>query len=154
MGRKARVTAAKRIERERRIAEILSLRVSGRSLREIGESLNPAISAQAVFTCIRKAVAGMAREATEQVRRLEALRLDELTTGVYEQALAGDVAAVDRVLAISYRRARLLGLDVQPTRGVADPFATPKVVVEVVGGAELATRAMLATAQADGDPPN
>ena len=49
MGRKARISGRKRIEREQRIADILALRMQGQSLRAIGESLSPAISAQAVF---------------------------------------------------------------------------------------------------------
>src|SRR5580693_2565752 len=105
MGRKARISGAARIEREQRVAEILSLRVGGWSLREIGESLHPAISAQAVFKTIRKAIERMASEAVEEVRRLEGLRLDEMTLSIFPAMSAGDLVAIDRMLGIMQRRA-------------------------------------------------
>jgi hypothetical protein len=42
---------------------------------------------------------------------LELMRLERLHAAVWPQAIRGDVNAVDRVLRIMERRARLLGLD-------------------------------------------
>lgn len=50
-------------------------------------------------------------ETREQARELESQRLDRMIGAVWRQATAGDLAAVDRVLRILERRARLLGLD-------------------------------------------
>jgi hypothetical protein len=55
---------------------------------------------------------------------------------------------VNSVVSVMQRRARLLGLDVQPVRSGADSHEQPLVRVEVVGGeamahAEQVTRAVL-----------
>lgn len=60
----------------------------------------------------RKALEGAS---AADLRELEAVRLDKLTFIAYRQAAAGDLAAMDRVLRIMERRAKLLGLDA-PTR--------------------------------------
>jgi hypothetical protein len=135
MGRKARITSPERIERQQRIAEILSLRVSGWTLQAIGDAMG--VSPQAVHKCIRKALQTMLTEAVEQARRLEALRLDELTVGVYPQALKGDLGCIDTVLSIMRRRSRLLGLDAQRMRfgaGAEDRDNPPAVRVQIIGG--------------------
>jgi hypothetical protein len=46
------------------------------------------------------------------VRELETDRLDRLLVAVWPTAMKGDAKAVDQVLKIAERRARLLGLDV------------------------------------------
>ena len=50
-------------------------------------------------------------EAAEQVRTLEAERLDKLFLAMYTQASKGNQGAVDRCLRIMERRAKLYGLD-------------------------------------------
>jgi len=76
---------------------------------------------------------------------LELSRLDQLLKGIYANAKSGDIAAIDRCLAISMRRARLLGLDA-PRNGVRfgpdeDEFNPAKVRVEIVNDPETARRA-------------
>ena len=58
-----------------------------------------------------KAVEGREANAVNQARTLELTRLDALQVGLWEQALAGDVKAVNAVLRIIEQRSRLLGLD-------------------------------------------
>ncbi|MEI2641443.1 MAG: hypothetical protein V9G10_03685 [Candidatus Nanopelagicales bacterium] len=58
-----------------------------------------------------KAVDGREAEAVDQHRILELQRLDALQVGLWDQALAGDVKAVNAVLRIIEQRSRLLGLD-------------------------------------------
>jgi hypothetical protein len=95
----------------------------------------------------------MVSDAADEARKLELLRLDELLCALYERAIDGDIAAIDRVLAISYRRARLLGLDIQPS-GVLrfgdygpveqfDEAGRPVVRVEIIGDPEVARREWL-----------
>jgi hypothetical protein len=134
------------IERAQRLATIMSLRVQGWSLAAIGQSLSPRCSAQAVHKTLKLAIQRTVNEAVEQVRRLEALRLDELTVGVYEKALGGDLPAIDRTLQIMARRARLLGLDAQPVRSGANEFDQPLVKIEVVGGEAMAHAEQVARA--------
>ena len=138
MGRKARITSAEGIERERRLADIIEMRLAGFTLQMIGQRLNPRCSPQLHKKTIKRALERTVNEATEQARRLEELRLDELTCGLYEKAINGDLAAVDAVLSLMARRARLLGLDAQPVRSSAELHEQPKVLVEIVGGEEMA----------------
>ncbi len=58
-----------------------------------------------------KALDGREADAVGQHRALELQRLDALQVGLWEQALAGDVKAVNAVLRIIEQRSRLLGLD-------------------------------------------
>lgn len=58
-----------------------------------------------------KALEGREAEAVAQHRILELQRLDALQVGLWDQALAGDVKAVNAVLRIIEQRSRLLGLD-------------------------------------------
>jgi hypothetical protein len=149
MGRKARVTGAAKILREQQLAEIIQLRLQGWSLRQIGESLHPPCSAQNIHTRIRRALDGMATEATEQARRLEEMRCDELLAGgLYERAIGGDAQAAGAVLAVMQRRSRLLGLDAQPVRFGVDRVDMQPVRVEIIAdeeraNAEQAARAVL-----------
>jgi hypothetical protein len=48
-------------------------------------------------------------------RTLEAERLNALQVAIWDRAIEGDLKALDRVLAVMARRAKLLGLD-QPSR--------------------------------------
>jgi hypothetical protein len=133
-------TGKKAIEREMRISAILSKRVTGMSLRQIGQEENPPISLQAVAQLIGRAVNEMVAEPVEEIHRLELLRLDKLLAAVWPSAVGGDHAAVDRCLAISARRARLMGLDLRPAGYMGldtDEFDQPRVRVEIVNDPEI-----------------
>jgi hypothetical protein len=52
-----------------------------------------------------------ADKAVGEIRDVETQRLDRMHLVAWRQALQGDLAAMDRVLKIQERRARLLGLD-------------------------------------------
>ena len=58
---------------------------------------------------------GENREAAETVRDLELQRLDRMLRALWEAAIHGDPQAIDRVLKIMQRRAKMLGLD-EPER--------------------------------------
>ena len=57
------------------------------------------------------ALAGDGRENARTVRDLEVKRLDNIMIRRYPQAMDGNQGAVDRMLRIMERRAKLLGLD-------------------------------------------
>jgi hypothetical protein len=152
MGRKAKITSADRIAREQRTAAIVQMRLQGFTLREIGAAQHPPVSNVAIYKTIRNALDRMATEATEQARRLEEMRCDELLAGgLYERALNGDLQAVNGVLAVMAKRSRLLGLDAQPVRfgSASDGYNEgPKVRIEIIAdeeraNAEQAARAVL-----------
>jgi len=74
--------------------------------------MNPPITRQRVHQIIVDALDDMVREPVEQLRRMELQRLDAMQVRVYQAAIKGNCSAIDRVLKIQKRRARLLGLDV------------------------------------------
>jgi hypothetical protein len=91
------------------MARILGLRLQGYSLKQIGAELG--ISLQRVAKTIDDALNEIVVEPAEQYRKLELARLDQMWSAIYERAIAGDLACIDRLLAIQARRAKLLGLD-------------------------------------------
>jgi DNA-binding CsgD family transcriptional regulator len=94
----------------------LELRSAGLSFREIARELKvaPATAYKAVARGLAAVNAGC-REQAQELRALEALRLDQMQAALWQQATDGDVRAIDRILRIMERRARLLGLD-EPER--------------------------------------
>jgi hypothetical protein len=83
------------------------------ALADIGAEENPPCSAQNIHQLIERALAQAPQQSVAEIRLLEVHRLDQLLAAVWSNAMAGDLPAVDRCLAIMYRRARLLGLDLQ-----------------------------------------
>ena len=143
-GTKPTETSPIKIRRLLRAQAILDMRVQGHSLHAIGQAQKPPISGPRVFAIITEALSGIASESVEQVRSMEMIRLDELQAGLYEPAMNGDIAAVDRILAIMRRRAMLCGVDIQPERAFrvnedGQPMSDEANVirVEIIGNPEL-----------------
>jgi hypothetical protein len=67
-------------------------------------------------------------ETAERVQRLEIARLDQMLSGIWEQAKGGSFAAIDRVVKIMERRAKLLGLDLADKQAAS---TTGTVVLQV-----------------------
>lgn len=109
-------TAAKAALRIQRMQAALELRRAGRDYREIGNQLG--IGKSTAHRLVLAALAG-AREQLEgdvqEAKAEEISRLDGLLTALWQKARAGEVGAVDRVLKIAERRAKLLGLDAPVT---------------------------------------
>lgn len=101
------VPSAEVIARETRVLE---LRRSGASFQTIAAIIGISDRSDA-HKIYKRALARTLQEPADDIRRLEADRLDALQTGVWTRALQGHLGAVDRVLSIMQRRARLLGLD-------------------------------------------
>lgn len=104
------------------VAKALELRRAGLGFEAIGVQLGLKKS-----QAHRLVVAGLA-EARAQVsasaddlRSEELSRLDGMLTGLWPRARKGEVAAVDRVLKIGERRAKLLGLDAPTKVAETDP---------------------------------
>jgi hypothetical protein len=107
-------TSRFRIARARRGKEALELRLAGLSYADIGDRMG--VSSPRAFQLVSDELARLNEkraETAEAVTRIELERLDRLLATVWEKAEAGDLAAIDRVLAIQQRRARLLGLDAE-----------------------------------------
>lgn len=108
--------SAEVIERERRVLE---LRRAGVTFDVIAEQLDYADRSGA-YRAFKRALARTLQQPAREVRDLEVDRLDKLMVAVWKKALGGDLQAVDRVIRISERRARLLGLDAPQKVQVGD----------------------------------
>jgi DNA-binding CsgD family transcriptional regulator len=96
-------------ERERRAVE---LRISGARYEVIGAELG--ITRQAAHQAVGRVLARTAaetREHADELRVLEAERLEALHATLWPMALDGDLRAVDRVLRVRESFRRLFGLD-------------------------------------------
>jgi len=114
-------------ERERRG---LALRLEGKTYQQIARELG--MSEAGAYKAVLRALTRLNEKIAEQadeVRRLELERLDRLLLGLWPQAARGNQGAVDRVLRIMERRARLLGLDAP---NALDLRATSPVTFRVV----------------------
>lgn len=95
------------LERE---LKVLNLRLAGATWAEIAQAMGYAGPSSAYYT-YQKAAERMIRPKLEEYRDLELDRLDRLQRGLWKKAAGGDPRAVDSVLRIIDRRAKLLGLD-------------------------------------------
>ena len=107
----------KSTDRARRDARILKAAAKGQSAQSIERSLKaagfkPISRARLVSIMQRAQVAGPAA-LSDDFLTTELERLGELQKALHTKALKGDNAAVDRVLAILDRRAKLLGVATQ-----------------------------------------
>ena len=92
--------------------QALELRKAGGSYRHIGKVMG--ISPQSALNCCRRALDELMHkihESAEQLREIEAGRLDSLQLGLWQKATGGDPQAVEAVRKICESRRRLYGLD-------------------------------------------
>jgi hypothetical protein len=95
------------LERESRILE---LRRAGATWQNIADRVGYA-SPSGAWQAYQRIANRFIRPKLEDLRDMELDRLDRLQMGVWPKALNGDIRALDAVLRIIDRRARLLGLE-------------------------------------------
>lgn len=120
------MTSAKSIPAAERREQALLLRKAGYQYEAIGAKLG--ISKQAAHQLIQRTLRATLREPAADLRTLEVERLDDLLRALYPQARKGNHGAIDRVLRIMERRAKLLGLDA-PVRSEVETNATISATV-------------------------
>lgn len=118
--------SALRVEDRRALA--WDLRLEGLSQAEI--ALRLGVDRSTIARDIRKARDSRRAEAGDDLRQLEADRLDQLQQAVWNQAREGDVPAVHAALAVLQRRAQLEGLDKGRT---GDGLASRSVFMVLIG---------------------
>lgn len=96
-------------QRAERMAKALRLREAGLTYEQIGNKLG--ISTSQVERDLKDALKLTIQEPADSLRKLEALRLDALQRAIWQQALRGNLQAVNQALKIQERRAKLLNLD-------------------------------------------
>lgn len=101
-------------ERER---DALELRIGGKTYDQIADALGYSERGGAA-KAVSRALAATIQEPADELRRLEAERLDALDRVLWPLALDGNLGAVARCLAIMARRAKLFGLDAPPRHAI------------------------------------
>lgn len=97
------------IERER---EALALRRGGATYQGIATRIEGfGGNSGTAYRAVQRALRRTLQEPADDLRTLELERLDALHLAMWTKAMGGSLGAVDRVLRIAERRARLLGLD-------------------------------------------
>jgi hypothetical protein len=111
----------------------MNLRRSGATYSEIGNQVG--ISGQAAFQHVKKEMLRLAEVSSEDataIRAIEVDRLDRLQLGIWSSATTGHLGAIDKVLKIMERRAKLLGID--------SPTLVAEVPIEAAMSPEEAAR--------------
>lgn len=108
-GRRDSKTSPRRVRKVANALSALDLRRQGLTHAKIAEKLG--ISHSYVTALLNEAMGRQVDEAAEEARKLDLARLDELMSGVYKKAVKGDAGAIDTVLTIMGRRAKMLGYD-------------------------------------------
>ena len=122
---------AKSIKAER-IAQAFELRKAGMSLREIAIQLG--VSHETVRKDINEMTDQFIEEARVQHRSMvamELMRLDDMTFGIWPAARMGDVKAIEAMLKIMERRAKMLGVDAQILTKNIQVQVTPEQLAEM-----------------------
>lgn len=101
--------AAQRVERAQLRAQTLELRARGMSYPTIAATLG--LPMTTVYRWVQSALRNMVREPAAAVLTLELSRLDTAQEAIWPAVERGYLPAIDRLLRIMERRARLLGLD-------------------------------------------
>lgn len=113
-------------------AQALELRRAGKGYTEIGRTLG--LSRSHAHRLVQAGLADAVEqigEASEHLRAQEVDRLDALLASVWPQARRANLGAVDRVIKIMERRARLLGLDAPEKKALGGLDGAPPVAVSV-----------------------
>lgn len=100
----------KQVSSRERECQAIELRKAGHTYQHIAEQLGWS-NASGAEHAVKRALMRTIQEPADDLRTLECLRLDTLLSGVWQKAIGGNLQAIDRVLAILSRRAKLLGLD-------------------------------------------
>ncbi len=107
-------TTSKAIKTAERAKKALKLRREGRTLEEIAEECGYADKSGA-FRAIKRELTAIPVEDAEELRKLELMRLDYLESVCHkrlaEKGKHDPLWAVDRLIAISESRRKLMGLD-------------------------------------------
>jgi DNA-binding CsgD family transcriptional regulator len=106
--------------------QVLELRKQGLTFAAIGARLG--ITEQGAHQAGKRALeklGAVTKDEAEELRRLEIERLDALQEGLWPKAAQGSVPAVQTVLKLMERRARLLGLDAPQKLAVGGPDGGP-----------------------------
>lgn len=120
-------TTARELTAAERRQKAFDLRLLNQSYTTIGDALG--CTKQAAWKMVQKVLQDIEAKTTETaatVKAMEQIRLDRMAAAALPKAVASnpDYAAIDRVLKIMERRAKLLGLDQPDKVAQTDPSGT------------------------------
>lgn len=119
-----------KVEAAERQAQAMQLKLAGATYEEIATALGYS-SKQAAWRSVQRAREDMLRDPAEELVKQEADRLDRLQRALWTDAIKGNQGAVDRVLRVMERRAKLLGLDAPLKQEVTGANGEPtRIVIE------------------------
>lgn len=119
---------AKRTQERR--AAVVRMRTEGHSYEAIGEALG--ISGRAANQHYKAALKQIPAESVEEHRQVEFARLEEMTLALAPRVKKGEFLAVRAAIAVSARRAALLGLDAPQQVAINGQVAVPVSVEEAI----------------------
>ena len=124
------------LTRKERRHMALEFRRQGMTFEEIGIEMGISTnSASQIVNRVLRKMAKMDAETVKVLRALELERLDAMQAQIWPEAMSGDLKAIDRILKIMERRAKLAGLDAATKHELAastnQPFLTPEQIAEV-----------------------
>ena len=126
---KVATTSPLRIAQAERRTQYVNLRKAGYTHEHIAAQFG--VTRQAVCQGIQKALQAQQAESVGDLRALENERLDDLLRAIYQTAVQGDHGAIDRILRIMERRAKLWGLDAPVRQELSGPEGGPVAFEEV-----------------------
>ena len=126
MSRPATLTHPRLARNAENQAKALELRRMGKGIREIGELLGLSKShAHRLLLAGLESAREQVADNADELRAFEIDRLDAMLSSIWPRARRGELPAIDRVLSIQTRRARLLGLDAPERREHSGPNGNP-----------------------------
>jgi hypothetical protein len=137
-------TEGKKAEASRRKALVLELRIAGDTYAVIAQKAG--VTRQRAHQIVMEEMSALAKQREDSTAKLASMeneRLDAMHAVLWPKAMAGDYDAIDRLVRISARRSKLLGLDVPTTMTVGvNKIAAPlQVVIEEVASGTTGTAA-------------
>ncbi len=124
-------TSKRRLKAHEKQLTALGLRKAGKTFEAIAAELGyagPAGSYKAVMSALKRTL----QEPADEVRRLEIERIDAMWEKVWWQIKSGDHKAVNVLLRLMERRAKLLGLDMPKKIAHTDPTGTEPAEINLI----------------------
>ena len=117
-------TSPRRIAAYEKQRQALALRYGGATYDAIAQAVGYR-SKQAAQQGVEAALKKTVQEPADQLRQLDLGRIDAMLLAIWAKARAGDYEAIDMVLKLLTRRAKLLGLDAPVRQELTGPDGGP-----------------------------
>lgn len=117
-------SSARRTEAKEKAARVINMRKAGIPWEVIAQRVGFKDKSGA-YRCYERAIKELVQEPAEDLRQLELSRLDDLHVALWKAATEGNHGAIDKILRIMERRARLTGLDAPVRSELSGPNGGP-----------------------------